>query len=137
MPRGSLRQVPNTPRLFTTIQSVHRAYETSKLYREVKLRSAVVDDRQLVLLPSEEIWSEIDGVWNLSHEQGQLGKMCVQRPTPAGRKRGAQKRVGSGGGKMDRVLWQNLTTPHACWFPIGQVRYELPVRVVLSGQRHV
>eukprot|EP00729_Bicosta_minor_P017520 gene17520-7787_t len=42
--------VPDTPRLFTTIQAVHRAYETSKLYREVRLRSAVVDNGELILL---------------------------------------------------------------------------------------
>jgi len=69
--------IPKTPRLFTTIQAVHRAYETSKLYREIRLRSAVVDDAQLVLLPHEEIYEEIDGIWNLSAEQGQLGKMFV------------------------------------------------------------
>jgi Bardet-Biedl syndrome 5 protein len=69
--------VPDTPRLFTTIQAVHRAYETSKLYREVRLRSAVVDNNELLLLPHEEIYEEVDGVWNLSHEQGQLGKLLV------------------------------------------------------------
>ena len=29
--------VPNTPRLFTTIQAVHRAYQTSTVYREVQI----------------------------------------------------------------------------------------------------
>ena len=61
--------VPDTPRLFTTVQTVHRAYETSRTYREVRLRSAAVQAGQLVLLPSEEVKLVIDGAWNLANDQ--------------------------------------------------------------------
>lgn len=37
----------------------------------------MVDSQELVLLPLEEIYEEVDGVWNLSNEQGQLGKLFV------------------------------------------------------------
>lgn len=65
--------VKNSPRLFTTVQSVMRAYETSKLYRDLKLRGSIVNDGELILLPLEEIYSKIPGVWNLSSDQGNLG----------------------------------------------------------------
>lgn len=65
--------VKNSPRLFTTVQSVMRAYETSKLYRDLKLRGSVIRDGELILLPSEEIYNKVNGVWNLSSDQGNLG----------------------------------------------------------------
>ena len=50
-----------------------RSYETSRLYREVKLRISLVRDNQLLLLPREMLYSCLGGVWNLSSEQGNLG----------------------------------------------------------------
>jgi Bardet-Biedl syndrome 5 protein len=85
--------VKNSPRLFTTVQSVlrclfiltfihnfnfyNRAYETSKLYRDLKLRGSIVKDGDLILLPQEQIYSKINGVWNLSSEQGNLGSFFL------------------------------------------------------------
>ncbi|CAM9421198.1 unnamed protein product, partial [Hapterophycus canaliculatus] len=50
-----------------------RAYETSKLYRDLKLRGSIIKDKQLVTLPLEQIYNKIEGVWNLSSDQGNLG----------------------------------------------------------------
>jgi len=65
--------VKNSPRLFTTIQAVMRAYETSKLYRDVKLRGSIISNGELIMLPQEQVYSRVDGVWNLSSDQGNLG----------------------------------------------------------------
>ena len=46
-----------------------RAYESSKLYRELKLRGAIVDNKQLRILPQEQKYNTIDGVYNLSSDQ--------------------------------------------------------------------
>ena len=46
-----------------------RAYETSKLYRELKLRGAIVNNKQLRILPQEQKYNMIDGVYNLSSDQ--------------------------------------------------------------------
>jgi len=46
-----------------------RAYETSKLYRELKLRCAIVNNKQLRILPQEQKYSMVDGVYNLSSDQ--------------------------------------------------------------------
>ncbi len=69
--------VKSSPRLFTTVQAVFKAYETTKLYREVKLRSAIIQDKDLMLLPKEQVFSKINGVWNLSSEQGNLGTFII------------------------------------------------------------
>jgi Bardet-Biedl syndrome 5 protein len=65
--------VKNSPRLFTTVQAVMRAYETSKLYRDLKLRGSIVRDGELQLLPKEQMYTRISGAWNLSSDQGNLG----------------------------------------------------------------
>jgi Bardet-Biedl syndrome 5 protein len=50
-------------KLFTTVIGMHRAYETSKMYREVKMRTALVDNQErLRLLPQETQTDCIDGV---------------------------------------------------------------------------
>jgi len=69
--------VPGSPRLFTSVISVHRAYETSRLYRDLKLRGSLISDKSLRLLPDEHIFSEVSGVWNLSSDQGNLGTFFI------------------------------------------------------------
>ncbi|XP_041478439.1 Bardet-Biedl syndrome 5 protein homolog [Lytechinus variegatus] len=71
--------VPGSPRLFTTVISVHRAYETSKLYRDVKLRGAIISNKSLRMLPLEQVYDKVGGVWNLSSnsDQGNLGTFYI------------------------------------------------------------
>ncbi|XP_073074831.1 BBSome complex member BBS5 isoform X3 [Manis javanica] len=69
--------VPGSPRLFTSVIAVHRAYETSKMYRDFKLRSALIQNKQLKLLPQEHVYDKINGVWNLSSDQGNLGSFFI------------------------------------------------------------
>ncbi|KAK0145077.1 Bardet-Biedl syndrome 5 [Merluccius polli] len=69
--------VPGSPRLFTSVIAVHRAYETSKMYRDLKLRGALIQNKQLRLLPQEQVYDKINGVWNLSSDQGNLGTFFI------------------------------------------------------------
>ncbi len=68
-----------------------RAYDTSKLYRDLKLRGAVIRDKELIQLPNEQasppplppapppeshrltraaqIFNKLSGIWNLSADQ--------------------------------------------------------------------
>jgi Bardet-Biedl syndrome 5 protein len=59
--------------MFTTVQAVMKAYETSKLYRDLKLRGSIMRNGDLVLLPEENIYNKVSGVWNLSSDQGSIG----------------------------------------------------------------
>ena len=54
-----------------------RAYNSSKMYRELKLRSLITESQKLKLLPLEQIVSSINGVWNLSSDHGNLGTMII------------------------------------------------------------
>jgi Bardet-Biedl syndrome 5 protein len=69
--------VKNSPRLFTTCLSVFKAYETTKMYRDLKLRCSIVREGELELLPLENVYSKLNGVWNLSSEQGNLGSFII------------------------------------------------------------
>jgi hypothetical protein len=51
--------VRDSPRLFTSIQTVFRAYDTSRMYRDLKLRGALISDKELKLLPQEQIYSQV------------------------------------------------------------------------------
>ncbi|ESN92694.1 hypothetical protein HELRODRAFT_108097 [Helobdella robusta] len=65
------------PSLYTSLNSVLRAYVSSKMYREVKLRGSLFKDDALKTYPHEEIFREIHGVLNLSNDQGNIGVMIV------------------------------------------------------------
>ena len=51
--------VANSPRLFTTVRAVYRSYESSPLYREVKLRGSLFKRDKLQLLPDEETYETV------------------------------------------------------------------------------
>ncbi|EFJ53283.1 Bardet-Biedl syndrome 5 [Volvox carteri f. nagariensis] len=63
--------------LFSCVQGVFKAYDNSRLYRELKLRGAFIADRELKLLPLEQTYSRVQGVYNLSAEQGNLGAFFI------------------------------------------------------------
>jgi len=69
--------VRQSPRLFTTVQAVYRAYDTSRLFRDLKLRGAIIKDKGLIMLPNEQLYNRINGVWNLSSDQGNLGTFFI------------------------------------------------------------
>ena len=58
---------------FLTLQAVHKAYDKSKLYRDLKLRGAIIANDELKLLPNEEVYNKISGVMNLSNSRGNDG----------------------------------------------------------------
>ncbi|VDN05120.1 unnamed protein product [Thelazia callipaeda] len=69
---------PSQTKLFTTVISIHRAYETTKLYRLLKMRGAIINnEQQLRILPNEQQCDRFDGVWNLSNDHGTLGTMIL------------------------------------------------------------
>ncbi|XP_012506130.1 PREDICTED: Bardet-Biedl syndrome 5 protein [Propithecus coquereli] len=64
------------PAILTVVLNF-QAYETSKMYRDFKLRSALIQNKQLRLLPQEHVYDKINGVWNLSSDQGNLGTFFI------------------------------------------------------------
>ena len=42
------------------------------MYRELKLRGALIANKSLRILPQEQVYDKIGGVWNLSSDQVSL-----------------------------------------------------------------
>eukprot|EP00758_Cryptobia_borreli_P000830 Tbor_TRINITY_DN1672_c0_g1::TRINITY_DN1672_c0_g1_i1::g.7618::m.7618/K16748/BBS5; Bardet-Biedl syndrome 5 protein len=69
--------VNESPRLFSTVLAVWKSYDSSRTYRDLKLKCAIIQDQELIQLPKENILSRITGIWNLSSDQGNFGTMCI------------------------------------------------------------
>lgn len=67
----------NKVREFESVFEIYRLYQTTYLYRELKLRGAIVTNGQLNILPQEQVYNTINGVWNLSSDQGNLGTFII------------------------------------------------------------
>lgn len=65
-------------RQFPAVFEVHRLYQASTLYRDLKLRSSVIGaGGHLRILPHEQVISTVPGIWNLSSDQGNLGTFVL------------------------------------------------------------
>lgn len=69
--------IEESPRLFSSVQAVWKAYDSSRIYRDLKLRCAIIQEQELLLVPHEQVFTKISGVWNLSSDQGNLGTLYV------------------------------------------------------------
>jgi Bardet-Biedl syndrome 5 protein len=69
--------VQESPRLFSTVSAVWKAYDSSRMYRDLKLRCAIIQDQELIYIPKEQVMTKLTGVWNLSADQGNLGVMYI------------------------------------------------------------
>ncbi|KAH8418455.1 hypothetical protein KR009_004364 [Drosophila setifemur] len=63
--------------IFASVFNIYQLYQRTYLYRDLKLRGAIVRLGQLVILPDEQVYSQVQGVWNLSSDQGNLGSFVV------------------------------------------------------------
>eukprot|EP01017_Pseudomicrothorax_dubius_P017371 TRINITY_DN19620_c0_g1_i2.p1 TRINITY_DN19620_c0_g1~~TRINITY_DN19620_c0_g1_i2.p1 ORF type:complete len:331 (+),score=56.01 TRINITY_DN19620_c0_g1_i2:64-993(+) len=59
------------------MQALVRAYEASRMYREVRLRGAIISNKNLMLLPREKVINRYNNVWNLSSDQGNSGTFLI------------------------------------------------------------
>jgi Bardet-Biedl syndrome 5 protein len=55
--------------MLNSVVAVHKAYDSSRLYREIRLRSSLLNKGTLRLLPKERLHNRYNGVWNLSSDQ--------------------------------------------------------------------
>lgn len=62
---------------FLIISIIFSLYQRTYLYRDLKLRGAILQSGQLIILPQEQVFNKVDGVWNLSSDQGNLGSFVV------------------------------------------------------------
>ena len=69
--------VANNSRHFTSIFDVYRIYQSTLLYRELKLRGAILSNNQLNVLPHEKVYTRLNGIYNLSSDQGNIGAFII------------------------------------------------------------
>ncbi|EAO00071.1 Bardet-Biedl syndrome 5 protein [Trypanosoma cruzi] len=55
------------------VPTVWRAYESSRAYRELRMRSSLVRDGDVILLPGEQLFTRLEGVTNVSEDKGIIG----------------------------------------------------------------
>lgn len=65
------------PAHFSPLFEIYRIYQSTSLYRELKLRGAILTDGQLGILPQEQVYKQLNGVYNLSSDQGNLGVFII------------------------------------------------------------
>ena len=70
-------QPAETANALNMLQTLLKEYQTTRMYREVKLRGAIFNDKNLIMLQDEEVHSKTNGVWNLSGDTGNLGTFII------------------------------------------------------------
>ncbi|CAD6991773.1 unnamed protein product [Ceratitis capitata] len=63
--------------IFQSIFEIYHLYQRTYLYRDLKLRGAIILSGQLIIMPEEMVCNNVNGVWNLSSDQGNLGTFVV------------------------------------------------------------
>ncbi|XP_069963407.1 BBSome complex member BBS5 [Bactrocera oleae] len=66
----------DTP-IFQSVFEIYQLYLRTYLYRDLKLRGAIILSGQLIIMPDELVYNNINGVWNLSSDQGNLGSFVL------------------------------------------------------------
>ncbi|KAI9579247.1 hypothetical protein GQX74_004719, partial [Glossina fuscipes] len=66
----------DTP-IYQSVFDIYHSYQRSYLYRDLKLRGAILQAGQLIILPREQVITKVQGVWNLSSDQGNLGTFVI------------------------------------------------------------
>lgn len=64
-------------RLFNTVMATWRAYDTTRVYREIRVRTAMIHKGNVILLEGEEIRTKMEGVSSIGKDQGQLGTLVT------------------------------------------------------------
>ncbi|KAJ3240933.1 Bardet-Biedl syndrome 5 protein [Chytriomyces hyalinus] len=54
---------------------IHQSFNKSKIYRELKVKTAIITDGELDLLEYESIHGQLPRVLNVSNDQGKVGRM--------------------------------------------------------------
>ncbi|XP_049846563.1 Bardet-Biedl syndrome 5 protein homolog [Schistocerca gregaria] len=59
------------------LPDIFRAYTSTRSYRDVLYNSDIIENRQLRVLPYEQIFGNVDGVWNLNYVEKPCGTFVL------------------------------------------------------------
>ncbi|PRP87192.1 bardet-Biedl syndrome 5 protein [Planoprotostelium fungivorum] len=74
---ANLNFLCSNPTIKVILYEALHDYEKTRLFRDLKLRGAIIRDKEPVLLPGEHVYRKVPGIWNLSAEQGNLGTFVI------------------------------------------------------------
>lgn len=63
----------NTEKIFNAFKDIYKAYDSSRLYREMKLKGFLTQDKNLINLPEEQIITKLSAVANIQNDQNISG----------------------------------------------------------------
>jgi Bardet-Biedl syndrome 5 protein len=58
----------NTDKIFNTFSNIYKAYDASRLYREIKIKGFITQDKNLIILQEEKLISKFTGASNIQNE---------------------------------------------------------------------
>lgn len=67
----------NTNSIFVSFNNIYKAYDSTRLYREMKLKGFLTQDKNLIMLPEEQILNKISAVSNLQSDQAVAGVLYI------------------------------------------------------------
>jgi Bardet-Biedl syndrome 5 protein len=67
----------DSPNLFNSFNLIYKAYDTSRLYRDVKMKGFLTQDKNLITLPGEEVICKISGVGSVNNDGVVLGSFFM------------------------------------------------------------
>jgi Bardet-Biedl syndrome 5 protein len=67
----------NTPQMFTSFQAIYRAYDSSRLYRDMKIKGFLTQDKNLMTLPQEKIINRLITVASVNNDQAVNGTYYI------------------------------------------------------------
>lgn len=64
-------------RVGSVFTQIRQMYEGTKLFRDIRMRGAIIKDKDLELLPTETIVNRYNNVWNLASETSNVGTFLI------------------------------------------------------------
>ncbi len=59
----------NSPQLFSTFNNLYRSFDNTRLYRELKIKGFLTQDKSLITLSHEKIINKMLNISNVSNDQ--------------------------------------------------------------------
>ncbi|KAJ3025133.1 UNVERIFIED_CONTAM: Bardet-Biedl syndrome 5 protein [Siphonaria sp. JEL0065] len=59
------------------VSRIHDSFVESKIYRDLRVKGAIIAGSELELLEYEIVYTQIDGVLNVSNDKGIIGRMVI------------------------------------------------------------
>jgi Bardet-Biedl syndrome 5 protein len=67
----------NSPNLFSSFQSIFNSYDKSRMYRDIKMKGFLTNDKNIITLTGEKILNKYPSVTSLTNDQAVIGALIL------------------------------------------------------------